>query len=212
MISFDIDASLFRIASMFQSTEETRYYLNGVHVEPHHENGVLLVATDGHRMFVGHDASGKIEGGTAIVQLGKDQIKACKEGRGEQIPRRIVATAAKEPLTIISTDAPVAVQAKWLVEGSFPDWKRIVRGLRPEGNLNAVNGDYLRSFAEASKAFTGVPKIEFSHSTVDGPAIVRFANVSNAFGVLMPLRWESERGWPKFLGFSPDPAPETESL
>lgn len=211
MPAFDVDASLFRVAAMFQSTEETRYYLNGVHIEPHHEKGVFLVATDGHRLFVAHDVSGKIEGGTAIVQLGKDQIKACKEGRGETLPRRIVATDAKQPLTITANGAPVAVQAKWMVDGSFPDWKRIMKGLRPEGHLDAVDGDLLRSFAEAAKAFTGVAKIEFSHSTANGPAIVRFANTPHAFGVLMPLRWESERGWPSFLGFDPDPAPEPEA-
>lgn len=210
MTKFDVDASLFRVAAMFQSTEETRYYLNGVHIEPHHEEGVFLVATDGHRLFVAHDATGKIEGGTAIVQLGKDQLRACRQGRGETAPRRIVATDAKQPLTINANDAPVAVQAKWIIDGSFPDWKRIMKGLRPEGRLDAVDGDLLRSFAEAAKAFTGVAKIEFSHSTTNGPAIVRFANVANAFGVLMPLAWKGERGWPSFLGFDPDPAPEPE--
>lgn len=208
MTSFNVDASLFRIAAMFQSTEETRYYLNGVYIEPHDKEGVLLVATDGHRLFVAHDVTGKIEGGSAIVQLGKDQIKACKEGRGETAPRRIVATDAKQPLTINANDAPVAVQAKWIIDGTFPDWRRIMKGLRPEGRLDAVDGDLLRSFAEASKAFTGVAKIEFSHSSVNGPAIVRFANVSNAFGVLMPLAWKGERGWPSFLGFEPNPPVE----
>src|SRR5690554_1106144 len=100
MPAFDVDASLFRVAAMFQSTEETRYYLNGVHIEQHQDEGVFLVATDGHRLLVAHDVSGKIDGGTAIVHLGKDQLKACKEGRGETVPRRIVATDAKQPITI----------------------------------------------------------------------------------------------------------------
>lgn len=208
MTAFNVDASLFRIAAMFQSTEETRYYLNGVHIEPHHQEGVFLVATDGYRLFVAHDVTGKIEGGNAIVQLGKDQLKACKEGRGETEPRRITATDEKQPLTITANGEAVSIQSRWIIDGSFPDWKKIMRGLRPEGHLEAVDGDYLKSFADAAKALTGAAEIEFSHSTTNGPAIIRFSNVSNAFGVLMPLRWETERGWPNFLGFDPDPAPE----
>lgn len=53
---FQANAAL--IAAIAVSTEETRYYLNGVHVEPNRNGGVNLVATDGHRMMVVYDQHG----------------------------------------------------------------------------------------------------------------------------------------------------------
>lgn len=51
-------ADLFRASMRCMSTEETRYYLNGVAVQPHPSEGVFLVATDDHRMSVMHDPQG----------------------------------------------------------------------------------------------------------------------------------------------------------
>lgn len=71
-----VSADLFRRAMMAQSTEETRYYLNGVHIEPCPEGGALLVATDGHRLLVFRDEHGYVEGGSAIIKLSKGMVKA----------------------------------------------------------------------------------------------------------------------------------------
>lgn len=71
-----VSADLFRRAMMAQSTEETRYYLNGVRVEPCAEGGVLLVATDGHRLLVFRDIDGFITGGAATISLSKSMTKA----------------------------------------------------------------------------------------------------------------------------------------
>ena len=42
------------ITANFQSTEQTRYYLCGVFIEPADE-GVTMTATDGHRLVTCHD-------------------------------------------------------------------------------------------------------------------------------------------------------------
>ena len=210
MPAFDVDASLFRVAAMFQSSEETRYYLNGVHIEPHHDEGVFLVATDGHRLLVAHDFSGKIEGGTAIVQLGKDQIKACKEGRGETASRRIVVTDDKQPLTITANGAPVAIQPKWIVDGVFPDWKRVMQGISGTGRMEAFDAKLVKSFSDAAEALGVGTGVDVSFATPEGPVLVRFA-VPHVVGVVMPIRWNREKGWPSFLGFEPFPPPEPEA-
>lgn len=210
MPAFDVDASLFRVAAMFQSTEEARYYLNGVHIEQHQDEGVFLVATDGHRLLVAHDVSGKIEGGTAIVQLGKDQLRACKEGRGETAPRRIVATDAKQPLTITANGNPVAIQPKWIIDGHFPDWKRVMQGISGAGRMEAFDAKLIRSFSDAAEALGVGTGIDVSFATPDGPALVRF-NASHVAGVVMPIRWKGPTGWPGFLGFQPFPPPEVDA-
>lgn len=206
-IHFDVDAYLFRVAAMFQSTEETRYYLNGVHIEPHHQEGVFLVATDGHRLFVAWDVTGKIEGGAATVQLGKDQLKACKEGRGETEPRRVIAVDEKQPLTITADGEAVSIQRRWHVDGSFPDWRMVMRMVRGDGHLGCVNATYLQSFAEAAKALGGDALIEVSHVNKDGAALIRFKS-ARACGLLMQAKWDFPKVWPQFLGFEPDPLPD----
>ena len=50
--SFSVPTDVLRAALVCVSTEETRYYLRGVHVEPDADD-VVLVSTDGHRLFCG---------------------------------------------------------------------------------------------------------------------------------------------------------------
>ncbi len=71
-----VSADLFRRAQAAMSTEETRYYLNGVQVEPCEQGGVLLISTDGYRLIVLHDAKGYASEGGGIVSLNKDMTKA----------------------------------------------------------------------------------------------------------------------------------------
>lgn len=42
---FDVKADYLRKASLFMSSEKTRYYLKGVCLEPHPVKGAYLVAT-----------------------------------------------------------------------------------------------------------------------------------------------------------------------
>ncbi|RCK40460.1 hypothetical protein [Thalassospira xiamenensis] len=60
-----VSAKHFYAAWQFVSTEKTRYYLNGVYIEPHKDGGVLLIATDGHSMAVIRDATARFEGDKA---------------------------------------------------------------------------------------------------------------------------------------------------
>lgn len=64
-----LNADLFWRASACLSTEETRYYLTGVYVEPEPKaGGAVMVSTDGHKMIVIRDAAAFVEG-DAIVAL-----------------------------------------------------------------------------------------------------------------------------------------------
>jgi DNA polymerase-3 subunit beta len=58
----NVNALLFHCAATYAaSTEETRYYLNGVFCEPHEDGGVILTATDGHRLLSFRDPVGWID-------------------------------------------------------------------------------------------------------------------------------------------------------
>lgn len=102
------------------STEETRYYLNGVFMHPC-DAGVLLVATDGHRLakrLLRTDAS--TAGLPAII-----------------VPRKTVDILGKilpkeGSITLSASDAKIRIAADGveltskLIDGTFPDYVRVI--------------------------------------------------------------------------------------
>src|SRR5436305_1867910 len=115
----DVDANLFRAAAVCQSTEEVRSYLNGVFIRRHPKGGVLLVSTDGHRLFVGYDEKGKAPARVRkIICIPHVGLNACA-------PRK------KEPASrlVIDEGGMAQVAGLWcsdkscFVNGTFPDWK-----------------------------------------------------------------------------------------
>ncbi|GIL02882.1 MAG: DNA polymerase III subunit beta [Alphaproteobacteria bacterium] len=131
--SFKIAASaLARLIECTQfaiSTEETRYYLNGIYLHTLEEGGELhlrAVATDGHRL--------------ARAQM---KAPAGSEGMpGVIVPRKAVGEIQKlveDPEAIVTielsdtkiriTVGPVVLTSK-LIDGTFPDYNRVI----PTGN------------------------------------------------------------------------------
>lgn len=115
-----IDKTRFAI-----STEETRYYLNGIYL--HHAKGakgnvLRAVATDGHRLAL---AEGEAPKGSSGL-------------KGVIVPRKAVAEArrllddAPEIVTIEASDSKIvfrigeAVLTSKLIDGSFPDYQRVI--------------------------------------------------------------------------------------
>lgn len=208
---FDVDANAFRLVALFQGTDETRYYLQGVYIEPHHEKGVFLVSTDGHRMLVAHDETGScVE--PVIVQLSKDALKACAPARGDKNPRRVEAASRKSEAFVYADNAQkVGVATKWEIEGTFPDWRRAFKGAKGDGASCAMNATYMGTFSKVGKSLTGSEVVHVSNDADSGPSLIRFANVSSFVGLLMPATWKSEIGFPRWIGFEPNkPKPPTE--
>ncbi len=132
-----IDKTRFAI-----STEETRYYLNGIHLHAveEGERALRAVATDGHRL--------------ARVEV---DLPAGAEGMpGIIVPRKAVTELrkllddAEDEVAVALSDVKVrftidgAVLSSKLIDGTFPDYQRVI----PEGNdkVMSVHGP---SFAEA---------------------------------------------------------------
>lgn len=205
---FEVNASLFRLVALFQGTDETRYYLQDVYIEKHPKVGVFLVATDGHRMLVAHDEKGSVDE-PVIVQIGKDQLKACKAGRNEAKPRRLASSAGGKEVFVTTHDGEkVAVASKWEIEATFPDWRRAMKGANSLGGHDAFNASLVKSFAEVGKELVGNELVSIETGYDGGPALIRFANVDHVVGLLMPARWKTAKGYPAFLDFEPNPLPE----
>ncbi len=123
-----IDRTRFAI-----STEETRYYLNGVHLHAQTADGQKLlraVATDGHRLALAElDLPEGAAGMPAVI-----------------VPRKTVAEVrrllddADEDVSVSISEAKIrfeigaAILTSKLIDGAFPDYERVI----PRGNERAM--------------------------------------------------------------------------
>ena len=151
-----VNANLFRIAYVATSTEASRYYLNGVLVEPHHEKGAILTATNGHILVSIHDETGHCDQPT-IVQLTKEALKACPL---KHVHRLLVIEDEKNPkasANIWETDAThweiagldggsrlQMVSHDCIVDGTFPDYRRVI----PKKLRNVAPGAFSNFYLE----------------------------------------------------------------
>jgi len=154
-IQINVNADLFARAASCISTDPTRYYLNGVHVEPFSDGeGVIMVSTDGHSLIAIRDPSGSIEGGTAIVSANKQILDACKKGDGlvtrgsRRFARRLLASDGRlsvvaepfenEPLpdfTVCTEPGKTVIAFQWrnaFIDGKFPEWRRTLPKIAPD--------------------------------------------------------------------------------
>lgn len=85
-----IRTEAIRFLLPFICREETRYYLNGVHLEAHRDGGVLAVATDGHKMGVAYDDIGAAEGlpDNVIVRVVPEIERDLKGAFEDSVPHR----------------------------------------------------------------------------------------------------------------------------
>jgi len=226
-----IRADYARLIQPFVSDDpKRRYYLQGFHVEPHPGGGVFIVATRGDVMGVFHDADGWCEG-TGIVQLDKAMLAACKAGKRSDEMQRWLAvaggdsagvgragvfiagdlrgnkTAAREHYEGVMAmlanpgTAMRAMQVNALIDGTFPDWRRVIpTPSETAGEPSAFDPDLIARFATVAKTdphsfapIKGAPLHIRGTGSPDAPAIV-VANRGDFFGVIMPLRIANNAG------------------
>ena len=201
-----VQANLFRIASMCVTSDKTRFYLQGVYIEPHHHMGVTLTATDGHRLLCIHDDIGVCDQ-AAIVRLSPDALRACKPAKGDpSYATRMVSIGDrdKRAFVVLETAEPpfaeVAVSPDCLVDGAFPDWRSVVASnLGPqegEAKLSSYNQAYVASFCDIARELAAgrdkTPGIIMTGGHHGNAALVQFPGCDHAFGLLMPMRLPSD--------------------
>lgn len=177
-----VNADMLRAALLCASTEETRYYLKGVFVDP----AGKLVSTDGHRMFVGTIDLAASEHNPAPGSFTGWII--CRD-----VLKRVLA-GHKLPTITIAPDrvGDIACQP---IDGSFPDWRRVVPS-EITGTVAQFNPAYVADMGKIGLLLQGKPKRGYLnagltahiHHNGESPAGVTFPGVDDAYAVLMPIR------------------------
>jgi DNA polymerase III subunit beta len=125
VVEFDIETAKLRegieAVAFAISTEETRYYLNGIYMHVTDKGALRMVATDGHRLGR-HDIEGnfpKIAGVIIPRKMMSHILKVTGKGAPESV--RIIVNHAKVRVIV----GNVTVVSK-LIDGTFPDYTRVM--------------------------------------------------------------------------------------
>ena len=170
-----IPTDLLKAALLCASTEETRYYLKGVHLATTGH----MVTTDGHRLFCAKLA----EAVPADVIIPLDTVKAA------------LKLAPKKAATIElngNTFGGVVFQP---VDGTFPNWKAVIPpmdGYKPGDDTAPAhfNPDYIYDLGQMSRALGSKTGTSFRIHAWDkeSPHGVTFSGREDCFAVIMPMR------------------------
>lgn len=118
---------LFDLSAFCQSTEETRYYLNGVYLHSH-DGHARAVATDGHRLA-------RID---SDIQAGFPAVIVPRKIVGEL--RKLIQdgdVTVQISATKIRVTAGDTVLLSKVIDGTFPDYTRVI----PQANGNMFKAD-----------------------------------------------------------------------
>lgn len=126
------------------SSEETRYYLNGIHWEMG-EKGSFFVATDGHKLAAYRNADEVKPAASMIIP--------------RKLVRFLISHLSKSAITVsnmayscpavkIETDDGITIRAK-TIDGTFPDWRRVIPE-ETQYTFNLNKTEVLSSIAQVS--------------------------------------------------------------
>jgi hypothetical protein len=222
-----VNADLLVRSMNAASDEETRYYLQGVAVAPCACGGVELVATDGHILSVFRDEDGYTDAHgngrpAPIVRLGKDDISLIRRAeKGLRFATHYVVVegdCAGSTLTVIPAQSGTqaveakreatmgaypAIVGKHFIDGSFPDYRRVLPRLDSLGPCRQLTFDpavlaKLARVVERRKQTTAVSWAMAPKG--DGPILVRAGDWDNWYGVMMPMRGDGAVAYPAWAG------------
>lgn len=178
-----VNAMVLKIVFPFMAQEDIRYYLNGVNIRPlYPDEGVMIVATDGHRYVVVRDQHGYAEE-EIIVSVKKDGLKSCNTKSTFDVMSNGSAMVNDE----IGQEQFIQ-PGNSLIEGKFPRIENIASAIGyHEGISGSINPAYL---ADALKIGQHFGSIRFFTRDQDSPLTFVVGGLGDleVFGGIMKMR------------------------
>jgi len=182
--------------AVFRHRKETRYYLCGVLVEPHDE-GALMVATDGHMLAAWLDRDGACAAPT-IVAWPRYLADLCRPDRsagplfGNRRRMVRVTGSTAEVFDVVErkgeapADEQVGTVANVVVDGTYPDWRRVTQPV-PQSDGSAVffNPALLARLAKITPKHKA---LQVSLSLPSAPARITMPDEPDFYAIVMPMR------------------------
>lgn len=201
------NAKLYLVALAVSAVNDVRYYLNGVKVEKNLNGGINLIATDGHRLIVLHDAEGSITGADGVIL---PQLKLPKPGRNAVLSLEFTGTD-NEVACEVNVYETMRLTSRY-VDGRFPEWRAIMpheHELSAYIEPSSFNPDLLKGFEKVADAYGAqYAQLRLKQFTNEGPMAIHFGGLP-VYAVVMPLRsantTPAPSGLPSFLS-APKPA------
>jgi hypothetical protein len=219
--TMDIAADLVRVAVTCMAHRDIRYYLCGVHVEPRQEGGVYIVATDGHRLVVIIDDSGKVSEDVTF-RVESDLVSKLPRTGASGSKQRLLLEPFRNKAALVLTDKtsgalPVAVQPDSLIDDAthYPKWRKVMPNFDKVkvGCANAYQPRYVAEvIAVLGKRFTRATP----HQVAPNSSILfSLSGHPNIALIVMPMINDGDElgGLRKlFAAPAPAPSPDTPEL
>lgn len=178
--------SHLKAALSHAADKDVRYYLNSVCLEFTASGDVHILATDGHRMFCGLIPGPSVAwtdkpviGGFRIL-IPRDAVKSALKSGGARVD---VLTLNAMPDGRYSLGDTIFSA----IEGTFPDWRRIVPNVDIPESIGQYNYDYLADAAHALQDWYAPVKIAPRMRHWENTGLMQGLDCT-AFVVIMPCR------------------------
>jgi hypothetical protein len=221
---------VMRAMELITSRETTRYYLNGILVEPHKDGGIVLIATDGSIMVTLHDSQGYAEGPSQIwkyrdfAPIIKTKVAAASKGNRELANLRYEQQGNAFKVALGFDSAP-ALQAmafgdlayigdQAAIDGTFPQYQRVIARLGAKRTGASFNAQVVGQISKFAQELSGYKTARIGFDLLDegGPGAFRVELPSeglDAIGTIMPVTMKDDPGmssYPAWLSTHTDGA------
>ena len=186
------DPSRLAAVAMAQSTEQTRYYLLGVHF-----TNARMEATNGH-VATYAELEPDADRPDCIMPVSKKAISALKGSKAE------TAVFDGDTLTVFNGDGePIHIETSKPIDGAFPDAARLIPSVYEsrETPLAGFSTEVMAILNDTAKVVApgrGGCFAMFADEAC-GPYAVRYSDVEDVFSVAMPMRATFARRYPAFI-------------
>ena len=179
--SIALNAGIMRAALICTSAEETRYYLQGVSIEPNPRD-LRVVSTDGRRLFCA-----RVD---VVVDVDKFLIPKDALARALKGYKHSILYVSREGNLWRAGDVDFTP-----IDGVFLDsWPRVIPHDPPQELKHAVfNPAYLADMVKIAVVLNGKGSFPSVHSDGLNPALVTFGVREDCLAVVMPRRDDDVR-------------------